>query len=274
MLSIGIRVNTNIHCLKSRFGFNLESGEAYRIVKDVNNQKFLNLAGIHYHLGSNIPDPNYYHQASTITCQWISSLKEPSIKYLDFGGGFPVSTNSKYQNSFKFHTIHDYIQAIVKPIKKFKLNHLQLILEPGRYLVDESTIFISQALHTRYHKNKALITINASKNIMPLTQSCDQKILIIPWSGKVQPLNTKHQAIIYGHSCMESDWLAKKADLTNKVHPKNMVIFYTAGAYNITQSNQFSFPRPAIILLEKNKTRLIRKAENFHTLISKDYCNI
>jgi len=258
---IGIRVNTFKNNTNSRFGFNIEKGKAQKAISIINKNSKLVLTGIHCHIGSNIKKPEVYFKTSQAICSWISKLKLKTLKYLDLGGGFPVCDTQIIIYSFfkkSVLEIKDFIKAIIDPIKCYNLQHLKLILEPGRFLVDEAVVLATTVLHTRLDNQKQLITTDGSTSIFPLAQFQNKKAVLIPKSKNQSKKN--YQSIIYGASCMETDCLTKDQKLP-PIFPGDIILFEKVGAYNISQANQFIFPRPAVIMIDGKKIKILRKAE-------------
>lgn len=262
-VNIGIRVNSTKTGLKSRFGFNIENGQARKACRQIARNKRLRLIGIHNHIGSNISDPRYYKLSTKAVCEFVKEIrKEYSIKlnYLDLGGGFPtIGSGASYSSLFSY-PIERYIKEILHLVNKYRLGNIRLILEPGRFLVDEAIVLLASVINVASDGNRSLVTTDASINILPLAKSRSQLTTVI---HAPKTLNNNHPTVsttIYGASCIEEDCLIdnKAMPLTN---PGDIIVFYNAGAYNISQSNQFIFPRPAIVMIKNNKVQAVRKKE-------------
>lgn len=262
-VNIGIRVNSKKSGLNSRFGFNLENSEAINAVSFIKSQKNLNLTGIHSHIGSNIATPKPYQINTEAVCNFITQIDTEfnlKLKYLDLGGGFPVvGSGSSYSSVFAY-PLESYLTAIVEPIKKYKLNYLSLVLEPGRLLIDEAALLLAKIISIRSDNNSSYVTTDASINILPLAKHRSQHVTFVP-KTKGQKDKSKLDTTIYGASCIENDILAVNKKLPS-VSAGDTVVFYNAGAYNITQASQFIFPRPAIVIIRNRKVKLIRKRES------------
>ncbi|NCC70782.1 hypothetical protein EOM09_04320, partial [bacterium] len=151
-INVGIRLNSR-NFGKSRFGFNIENGEAQFACNKIINSNNLNLLGLHmhigYNIGSNLP-PFIYKKESKILCNFALKLKKINgckIKYLNFGGGFP-SVNI-YNDSFtkKSFEIENYFKIITEVVKdKFPKKDMKIFFELGRSLIDEGSILISKII--------------------------------------------------------------------------------------------------------------------------------
>ena len=173
-LDIGIRIYTKLGKKTwSRFGFNLDNQEAMDIAEKINKNMFnLRLVGLHIHIGTNILDLKIYDSASKKISKFALLLEKKrliKLKYLDMGGGF--ATNLPFKDFKKkvwnAPTANQYVKTIINPIKKtFKKRLPKLILEPGRFLVDESFFLITKVKRLRGKKKNSAI-LDAGVNIIP-----------------------------------------------------------------------------------------------------------
>lgn len=270
--NIGIRVNP-FGENRSRFGFCIRSGEAEAAIRQISEHPSVQLSGIHFHIGSNVFPPDLYREATETACRFILKFKDlllPNLHYLDVGGGFPVPGSGAFDDADKTYTIEDYLNCIIEPIKRFRIDQLQLIVEPGRYLVDEPIILLATVISNRTRNNVNNVTVNASLSILPLAQTRRQRVAVIrnipihSSSIKTAP----RQTTIYGSSCVEIDWLAK--EVIPSISVGDCIVFFNAGAYNISQSTQFISPRPTVIMINNRTIRVLRTRERFEDLIRLD----
>ena len=96
-MPVGLRLNLDagIYPQWSRFGFNLESGQALDAVKRIAAGGRLTLVGLHCHLGTFILDPAAYARQVEKMVRFAYEMEEQfgfAIEYLDIGGGFPRRT--------------------------------------------------------------------------------------------------------------------------------------------------------------------------------------
>ncbi|MCK5042883.1 MAG: alanine racemase, partial [Candidatus Aenigmarchaeota archaeon] len=148
-VDVGIRINAKIGKLPwYRFGFNVENNEAFNATKAI-KYKFanINLKGIHIHIGTNITQPDLYRKSVLVILDLIKKIREEldiKIDYIDMGGGYPTRDACPADYDMKDWNVPDieeYAEAICRPLNDFYKNNDErpvLILEPGRYLVDEA----------------------------------------------------------------------------------------------------------------------------------------
>lgn len=230
--NIGLRLNSNLK--KSRFGFNIENNEAQIALKKLDNIK---INSLHVHLGF-FTKPKVYKKLAKRIIDFISN-NNLDIKYIDFGGGFPSQNNKPYNfRGNSYFPIEEYIKNICEPLNKFyfKKNKPSLILEPGRFLVDESTILISKIIDFKYTKNNQYIIVDATNNM--LSSSWYRPLIIETLKNK----STRSiKTTIYGASCQEDDILFQGQLPLMKID--DFLIFKCVGAYNQNMNSNFIFSK-------------------------------
>lgn len=302
--NIGIRVNASINDLTwSRFGFKIENGDAWRVAEDISKRfRKLKIVGLHVHMSTNLHDTSHYVLAAeklSIFAIAIQNEFKLHIEYLDFGGGFAVSGSQWNNNSaWKAPEASEYINDIAKVLhKNFPKNKPKLIIEPGRFLIDEAGVFLATVknvkqmnefppaslssidapvkyINAQYNiSNKCqLVNIDSSiTSVLKHTFISRRLVECMPKNIPLKPAETKHfVTYIAGNSCLGYDFLAGNM-LMPELVPEDRLIFYNTGAYSIVRAEQFIHPRPAIILLEeKGSTRCLRRKETFEDMVSLD----
>ncbi|MEK7527945.1 MAG: hypothetical protein AAB574_02935 [Patescibacteria group bacterium] len=238
--NLGIRINTLLQ--PSHFGFNLENGQARFALSSLLNSN-VPVTSLHLHLGSNLYDPNLYTKSVSVIINFIKDIYSNfglKLKYLDLGGGFP----SHGQLPHHLHTLFQPLESYLKPIflELRKLPYTQtLILEPGRYLVDDAGIFVSKVIHSNIKDRQQQIIVDSTINQLHLTWT--RPNIVAAFSSNLTQLKqTTTPTIIYGASCQEIDILYQGN--FPRVLPNDLVVFYCCGAYNQNMTPDFIFPKP------------------------------
>lgn len=269
-INVGIRINTDVGIdqLPDRFGFNIESGEAARVLKECSEKKLLNVMGIHVHLTSYIIETGgeggtpardikliwpkaaaaYQRAARNI----VSLAKEARLlygtemEYIDMGGGFP-----------SVDSLSPYVEAIAGPILSgFKESELPLlILEPGRAIVSNAVDLISTVVSSKdMPGGERAVVIDAGVNLLPTSFWRYQTVECAD-----DPRGEFRKTTVYGPLCLQTDIICR-TDLP-ELTPGDRLVIKNVGAYNIPQSGAFIFPRPPVVLIEDGGTKIIRRAE-------------
>lgn len=265
-INVGVRINMNLNYPPwNKFGFNLESGQAFEACRRIMSTGYLNLCGLHCHLGTYIADTSVYNQGMEKLIEFALQLEKElkvEINYLDIGGGY-ASANTLHTQFLSgaaiIPTFDQYAAAICQPLKekasKFK-KAPRLILEPGRALVDEAVSLISTVVSTkRFADGTKGVIIDAGVNLLPTSYWFKHEIASIQDMG-----STLETVNVYGPLCMQIDVIRTEVRLP-PFQKGNIVVIKNVGAYNITQSLQFIFPRPAVVLIDNGQVEYLRMSE-------------
>lgn len=277
-VKLGIRINLDagIYPIWSRFGFNLESGQALVAIKKIIRSKNLTINGIHCHIGTFITDSKAYAKALekiiSFTAE-IEKLTDYDLEFINIGGGFASKSSLKttyHTPEITIPTIDEYAKAIAKPLEQLKQrkNPPKLILESGRHLVDEAGFLISTIISNKILTDgRRAYTLDAGVNLLYTSTWYKFKIeLESETSGIAEP------SILFGPLCMNID-IVEEAVLLPQLTRFQRLIISPVGAYNVTQAMQFIQYRPAIVMIdEDSKVKLIRRAENLDDINRMENC--
>ncbi len=157
----------------SKFGMMAE--EIIPTFKRWHNSEFLNLCGIHLHLGSQTPDVAPFDAAISILFNYVRSIFDETgckLSHVNLGGGFPVNYLRDDSNAFQINDEQrelfaadleplDVMQAIMEKIwktaKSLNVEHLwndlTVLLEPGRSVIADAGVCLTTV---RNHKHRLL----------------------------------------------------------------------------------------------------------------------
>lgn len=240
--TIGIRLRTS-H-MPSRFGFDIDSGDAQKAIQ-ILTDNHISLDSIHIHLGSDIYEPSIYQQSAKSIGEFVAGnfLK---IKYLDFGGGYPAHGATPIgRKSKNTPSIYNYVKAISTFYDHINYTPT-LILEPGRYLIDDAVYFVATVINKSTDSSGQVLTLDATINMLPSLWY--RPATIDSYHQDFSPNNNhRSNTTVFGSSCQEHDLLFRGTLPESQVGDK--LVFFAIGAYNQSMSPQFIFKKPATILV-------------------------
>jgi diaminopimelate decarboxylase len=274
-VAIRINLQTDGTPAWSRFGFNLEGGQARDAVKRLEAGGKLSLKGLHCHVGTFIQEPEVYRQVAEKLARFANEIRAEFgivLDFLDTGGGI-ASRNTLHAQYLPgeqatpalaryAEALADGLAALDYPADEMPT----LVLETGRALVDEAGYLISSV-----HANKRLpdkrraLVVDAGVNL--LFTSFWYKHDVIPaqeFQGLAEP------TVIYGPLCMNID-VVRDTLLFPPMKPGDLLVFRNVGAYNVTQWMQFITYRPAVVLISPDGQHgLMRRAENLEAVVAQE----
>ncbi len=270
-VKVGIRINMQLNYPAwDKFGFSLENGKAFEICSHIASRKYLQLAGLHCHVGTYVIDLGVYRRAIEHLVELAVKIRESlgvEIGYIDIGGGYPSSNTLHAQlmpSDTTSPTPEQYAETIcdvlTKNAKRFDEPPF-LILEPGRSVVDESMSIISRVVAVKERDNGARFAIiDAGVNLLPTAYYYKHAV-----SSNRDPAETAEQIDVFGPLCMQIDVIRREVMLPS-VQTGDILTIKNVGAYNFSQSMAFIYPRPAVVLVNQESVELLRRAETFDDL--------
>jgi len=244
--------------IDSKFGISIHQlRHIERIVKTTN----LHVEGLHMHTGSEIKDIEVFLQGLDVMFGIASHFKE--LDFIDLGSGFKVAYKEDDRET-DVTTLGARVAEAAQNFEKEYNRKLEIWFEPGKYLVSECGYFVVKANVIKQTTATVFVGVNSGFNhlIRPMFYDSYHKITNISNPGGAQRIYT-----VVGNIC-ETDTFAWDRVL-NEVREGDYLAFHNAGAYGFEMSSNFNSRfKPAEVLIEDSKARLIRRADVFEDLLS------
>jgi diaminopimelate decarboxylase len=186
----------------------------------------------------------------------LENLKSEGImlEHIDLGGGLGIPYGNESAPK-----IADYVAALTQGLSDHSLT---LILEPGRSIVAEAGVLLTEVMYLKPtpHKNFALVDAAMNDLLRPALYGAWQDIV---------PLNDSNGDAkcwdIVGPVCETGDFLGKDRNLS--LTEGDVLAVMTAGAYGfVMASNYNTRPRSAEVMVDGSRSHLIRAREPLETL--------
>lgn len=282
VVKVGIRLNFNTGFTEpwSRFGFNVENGEAMNAVLRIGSSEYLELTGLHSHIGTFVLDVRAYAEQARIMATFMEEAECAIgclIETLNIGGGFASYNALKgiYLSPEQVvPSVDQYAIAITNSLRAAMVGREAagkplptLILETGRAVVDDAECLITRVVgNKRLPDGRRASILDAGVNLMFTSFWYNHGIIPLrPLEGIAE------ETVLYGPLCMNLD-VVRSSVLLPPLNVGEPLMITPAGAYNNTQWMQFIQFRPAIIMIMENgEVELIRDAENMKTMSSLEH---
>jgi|WetSurMetagenome_2_1015567.scaffolds.fasta_scaffold69872_2 diaminopimelate decarboxylase len=273
---LSVRVNPEVgaghhsHCItagpESKFGlWEEEVIQAYAIAQRARVERF----GIHMHIGSGILDPEPYLAAVEKLLSIANRVhKEVGIdfEFIDIGGGLGVPYNPEDQELDVTAFSNKIVNLFKNKVKDYGLGKPFLFVEPGRYLVCDSTILLTTVNTVKVTPAHKYVGVDAGFNtlIRPTMYGSYHPILV---ANKLNEAD-KETYNIAGPICESGDLLAKDRQLP-EIQEGDLLAILNAGAYGFSMSSQYnSRPRAAEVMIRGGKPTIVREREQLKDLIT------
>ena len=244
-----------------KFGIDINAARA--IYRKAAKSKWLDPAGVSVHIGSQIRKVDPFAAALARVTSLIADLRKDGhdIRYVDAGGGLGIDYGDGPFNPA--HQVEKYAAALAKGLAN---ETAHLLLEPGRFIVAQAGALLTRVLVVKKNGAKTFVITDAGMNdlIRPALYHAHHEIIPIKQPTGKSTLT----ADIVGPVCESGDFFARDRAIP-VVKPGDLVLLLDAGAYGMSlTSNYNSRPRPAEILIDGAKPKLIRRRETLRDLLA------
>jgi diaminopimelate decarboxylase len=249
---------------KTKFGIEMKSiPEIKRIIKEYN----LKLIGINQHIGSLFMDGEAY-LASTRNILSIARQFD-DLEFIDLGGGFGIPYQKQSgQSRLDLKELGGRLSDVIHTWVKEYGRDIEFKIEPGRYIVAESSIILGRVNATKTNYNIKYIGTDLGFNVLirPVMYGSHHDIEIYRKSDV--PSLKEETVTIVGNICETGDIIAKERKLP-EIFQDDILGVLDGGAYGYSMSSNYnSRLRPAEVLIQTDGTpRLIRRRDNLDDLI-------
>lgn len=265
-VSPGIRVETHPHLVTgttdSKFGAPIETGEALEQAQQIVKTKGLALVGIHAHLGAQVRDAAPYRDLARALIAFAHAVRDKTgapISELAMGGGLAVPLRPKE----RMVALDDYARALAEPVRKDRaFARATIYVEPGRGLVGRAAVALYRVVGTKDVPGvRSFVAVDGGMgdNIRPALYGAEYTAVA---AARVNARANGDVAIV-GKYCESGDVLIRSVRLP-PVTRGDVVAIPSAGAYSVAMSSNYNHsPRPAVVLLEGGRPRVIRERESY-----------
>lgn len=241
---------------KNKFGIDIESAvKAYERAREMDH---IEIIGVDCHIGSQLTDITPFIDALRRLRALVDRLASRGIpiRYLDLGGGLGIM----YDQESPPHPF-EYAKAILSELQGLPCT---LIFEPGRVIVGNAGVLLTQVLYTKKTPSKDFIIVDAAMNdlVRPSLYGSYHQI---------QPVERKeretHIVDVVGPICESGDFLARDRGLP-MVEQGDCLAVMSAGAYGFTMSSNYnSRPRAPEVMVKESEFFVVRRRESWEDLV-------
>ncbi len=245
---------------KNKFGIPID--EALELYEQAAEMEHIKVMGVSCHIGSQLTQISPFVESLRKVKTFVGRLAEKgiAINYIDLGGGVGIT----YDDEEPPHP-QEYAKAIIEELGGLKAT---LILEPGRVIVGNAGIMVTEVQYTKTNrggdKEKNFVVVDAGMNDLTRPSLYGAYHSIQP----VQEKTTPSQLVdIVGPICETGDFLAQDR-VFPQVEQGDLLAVMSAGAYGFTMaSNYNSRPRAAEVMVSGERFAVIRERETMESLI-------
>ena len=261
----GIKVDTHPHLVTgtvdSKFGAPVSTGEALVQAREIARAKGLALVGIHAHIGAQVRDARPYGELARALVAFANEVRAATgapITELGMGGGVAV----RLRSSEEAPELDDYARAVTQPVRKDRaLRGTTVYVEPGRGLVGRAAVALYRVVGTkRVPEVRTFVAVDGGMgdNIRPALYGAEYTAVLASRAAEA----ATEEVTVAGRYCESGDVLIRSVRLPT-ARSGDVLAIPAAGAYSVAMSSNYNeTPRPAVVLLDGGRARVIRDRES------------
>ena len=215
----------------------------------------LRVVGIDCHIGSQITEVSPYLDAVDRVLDLVQSIEAAGIAilHIDFGGGLGITYNGETPPA-----ADALWQQLLAKLDARGYGDRQLMIEPGRSLVGNAGVCLTEVLYLKPGEQKNFCIVDAAMNDLPRPAMYEAFHGIVPLHSRSGATTTYD---VVGPVCESGDWLGRDRALA--VHSGDLLAVLSAGAYCASMASTYNTRgRAAEILVDGSQAVLIRPRES------------
>ncbi|MGH9398975.1 MAG: diaminopimelate decarboxylase [Thermoanaerobaculia bacterium] len=261
---IALRVNPDIDAkthpyistglAHNKFGISIARARA--VYEKARNLPGLSPTGVQAHIGSQITDAAVLTETARELARLARELLSAGFRLetLDVGGGIGIATDEGPGLSPEA-----YAAAVLPELSGVPLT---ILTEPGRAITGPAGALLTRVLDVKENSGKLFVVTDAGMNdlIRPALYAANHPIEAVALRGQ------QCVADVVGPVCESSDFFARDRKM-DRPREGDLLAIRDAGAYGFAMSSNYNFrPRPAEVLVEEGRFRVVRRRETWEDL--------
>lgn len=256
----------------SKFGFDLNNGQADEAFAQTYQHEFLKVMGLHCHIGSQIFDTAAFRLAAEKLVKKMADWKKElgyTCPVLNLGGGFGIRYTAEDEPLEPSVYVKEMIETVKEMSSEAAFPLPEIWIEPGRSLIgDAGTTLYTIGSMKEVPGTRKYIAVDGgmSDNIRPALYGAKYSSLL---ANKADAVLTE-QYTVAGKCCESGDKLIEQADLP-KAEAGDILSVFCTGAYGYSMASNYNrIARPAVVFAENGEHQLVVKRETNDDLIKQD----
>jgi len=256
----------------SKFGFNLDNGQAEKAFKKIQEIDYIDFKGLHCHIGSQIFETDAFVAATDLLFKEIKkwhSLYGFVPEVLNLGGGFGI----RYTEGDSPAPLEKYVDQLSKAVKEhvseIGIKMPEIWVEPGRSIVGSAgtTLYtIGSSKSIPGVRDYLAVNGGLTDNLRPALYQANYSGIIANRANQM----TNKVASIAGKCCESGDMLIWDLPVPDTKSGDILAVFST-GAYGYSMASHYNrFPKAAVVFVENGQDKLVIKRETYRDVVRND----
>lgn len=258
--------------IDSKFGFALETGEAFEAVKEAINCKNVKLSGLHCHIGSQIFDIAPFEEAAKVMLGFIAKIKNElgyEIEGLNLGGGFGIKYLDKHDPA-PFEVYLERVSGVVRTeCERLGIKLPFMYIEPGRSIAAPAGITLYTVGARKEIPNiRTYVSVDGGMADSPryILYGSEYEAVVANKANEER----SEKVTIAGKCCESGDLIGENMPLQH-AESGDIIAVCATGAYNYSMSSNYNrLQKPAVVFVNEGKSRIVVKRESLDDIIKND----
>jgi len=246
----------------SKFGFNLNNGDAHKAIARAQSSAAVDLIGIHCHIGSNVFAVDNFEEASKVMVDLFSTL---NLSDLTLGGGLGVA----YTENEEAPSIEQWAEVLQRATQSLPAGS-KVSVEPGRSIVASAAVTVYTVGTVKPIEGiRTYISVDGgmSDNPRPIMYGSGYEVC----DPARMSADRTDSARIVGKHCESGDILVESASVAPNVSVGDLLVTPVTGAYGYSMANNYNkVMRPAVVFVSGGSSRLVVRRETYDDLVRLD----
>ena len=269
---VALRVNPDVEAHTHRYittgvaesKFGIDPRTAVGLLRRAETFAGVRIVGLHLHIGSQITQAAPFVRAIRRVAEVLDAGRRAGapLEWLNLGGGLGIIYKDERPQTPK-----QFAAAVLPLLRPLRV---RLILEPGRFIVGNAGILVTEVLYIKQARGKRFVVVDAGMNDLVRPALYGAYHEVIPAAQLPGAPDGLARYDVVGPVCESADVLARNRRL-GPVKPGHLLAVLGAGAYgSVMASNYNGRLRPAEVLVRGRRWALIRRRETVRDLIRHD----
>lgn len=246
----------------SKFGFNLNNGDAHKAIARTQSSAAIDLIGIHCHIGSNVFAVDNFAEASKVMVDLFSTLNLPE---LTLGGGLGVA----YTENEEAPTIEQWAEVLQRVTQSLPAGS-NVSVEPGRSIVASAGVTVYTVGTVKPIDGiRTYVSVDGgmSDNPRPVLYGSGYEA----FDPARMSADRTDNARIVGKHCESGDILVESAAVAPNVSVGDLLVMPVTGAYGYSMASNYNkVMKPAVVFVSEGESRLVVRRETYDDLVRLD----
>jgi len=260
---VDARTHAKISTGKAENKFGIDLGHAAEAYAEAAKLPGIAVEGLAIHIGSQLEELTPYRQAFARMAELVQNLRAAGhpVRSLDLGGGLGIAYQGKAPPP-----LADYAALVRETVGGLGLD---LILEPGRRLVGEAGILVSEVLYVKEGVSRNFVIVDAAMNDLIRPALYDAYHAILPVAEPPSDAPVRRVDVV-GPICETGDRFAEQRPLP-PLAAGDLLAFCAAGAYGAVMASAYNTRPPAAeVMVRGSGHEIVRPRLGYDAILATD----